>query len=210
MKLRTIGSSYRILAITFASVFYAALSVFMLPAWASGSGRALCNFIDDRANPSQRVLNFPNDFSLGLLTIAQDPLRQALRQIPAKGTVIVPRGSFVTFVPTARFYENPTILQDFPADAFDRIEVTFLSMDDREDMLCDNAVRAIANFTELSQQCSISKCGKSVRVGRPGTMTAWIYADSNCACASELKNASAAAAQSHAAVGAARSRRRAR
>jgi hypothetical protein len=129
-------------------------ALLLLPGLAVESGnRAFVHFIKFQPNPNKRVLNFPNDYSLGEIAVSKDPFSNPDKSLnlAAKGSVAISPSSYVSFMPKRHFYQHPNLLDKLPPDAFDRIEITFVSMDDSEDALCADAVKAIAHFHGLTE-----------------------------------------------------------
>lgn len=104
-----------------------------------------------KVGQQKRVLHFP-EYSLGEVVIAdhEDDYDNCVRGA-AKGTVEVPPGKFVTFVPAHRFYQNPEIVKTFPADGFDCVWLSATSLDDSEDGLCDRALSHIGHLKGLRE-----------------------------------------------------------
>jgi hypothetical protein len=104
---------------------------------------------------AERILNFPGDLSLGFLHLepranrAENGTPGKTRSIQARGKIIIPKNTFVTFEANKEFFKNPTLLAKFPVNAFDSIMLRMLSMDDAEDEFCDRAIPAISHLTGL-------------------------------------------------------------
>jgi len=107
----------------------------------------MVRFKDIRTKP--RVLHFP-EYSLGEVTIAdKSDEYQNCRRGAAKGTVEVPPGKFVTFIPAARFYQNPAIIKTLPPDGIDCVWFSAMSLADAEDGMCDRALAHIGHLKGL-------------------------------------------------------------
>jgi hypothetical protein len=103
------------------------------------------------ASKQQRVLNFPKDYSLGEVLIRTNPpdgQNPGVRGA-ARGTIVVPPGKLVHFIPSARFYKNPSIINTLPESGVDIIEFAALSLDDSEDGLCDRALAYVGHLKGL-------------------------------------------------------------
>ncbi|MBU6452633.1 MAG: hypothetical protein KGS72_12680 [Cyanobacteria bacterium REEB67] len=97
------------------------------------------------------VFNFPKDFTLGQINIADYPGEAAekCRSGAARGQINVPAGKYVTFVPSRRFYEKPDLILCLPPIGVDCLEITASSMDDSEDGMCDRALARIGRLKSL-------------------------------------------------------------
>jgi Leucine rich repeat len=95
-----------------------------------------------------RVLKFPADYSLGELIISRDAETSEEDSLngAAKGTIVVPPGKFVTFIPAHHFYQNPAIINTLPEGGVDRLDIFASSMDASEDGLCDKALTFIGHL----------------------------------------------------------------
>ena len=105
---------------------------------------------DPQSKP-KRVLSFANNYSLGQILIADfpDQLEDNMRKGAARGTIIVPPGKFVTFVPSSHFFENPKRGKVIPADGIDCLRITASSMDDSEDGWCDRAMGYAGHYKSV-------------------------------------------------------------
>lgn len=144
------------------NILNVAISVVFLVAFlcAQPSGRAAdsrrCSAHTEASVPGasgkgQRVLSFPQDYSLGEIIIQSYPPSSAGRELrgAARGKIIVPAGKFVKFIPAKRFYSNPSIVNTIAEDGIDSIELSASSMDDREDGLCDRALSYVGHLKGL-------------------------------------------------------------
>ena len=61
----------------------------------------------------------------------------------------MPPGKTIRFVPNMDFYRDPSSIDTLPVDAFDIVEIKFLSMDDAEEKLCDEAVIKLGRMTGI-------------------------------------------------------------
>jgi hypothetical protein len=103
--------------------------------------------------PAKRVIVFPRDYSLGEIIISPDATISdedpRCRSGAAKGTVEVPPGEFVTFIPADRFYKNPSVIKTLAPDSIDCLGMFFSSMADSEDGLGDKAMAYIGHLKGL-------------------------------------------------------------
>ena len=76
-------------------------------------------------------------------------LRNAETSLQARGKVVIPADTFVTFDAGLNFFKNPQIIAGLPANAFDAMNLQMLSMDDAEDGYCDRALASISHLTGL-------------------------------------------------------------
>ena len=97
------------------------------------------------------VFNFPKDFTLGQIAIADSPeqSREKWRTGAARGQVSVGAGKYVTFVPSGSFFLKPDLIKYLPPQGIDSLEVTASSMDDAEDGLCDRGLARIGKLKSL-------------------------------------------------------------
>jgi len=137
-----------ILLVTLPVVLALIMTGSWLPGWAGALTPPPSFHLQYTPCKNRRVLVFPKDYSLGELMISpnsstdeEDSLSGA-----AKGTIVVPAGKFVTFIPAHRFYQNPAIIDTIPPDAVDRLGILAASLADEEDGLCDRALSHIAHL----------------------------------------------------------------
>jgi hypothetical protein len=99
----------------------------------------------------KRVLPFTRNFSLGEILLADSPDQEVDTMLKgaARGTITVPPGKFVTFVPSHHFFEDPERGKVIPADGLDCLKVAVASMDDAEDGWCDRAMGYAGRFKSL-------------------------------------------------------------
>jgi hypothetical protein len=99
----------------------------------------------------ERVLSFPSDYSLGMITLeAYPPAARAPEQrLAARGKVVVPPGKIVRFAPSHRLLINPGIIDKLPPDGIDVLELSASSMDDSEDGLCDKTLAKVGHLKGL-------------------------------------------------------------
>ncbi|MBP9806990.1 hypothetical protein KBF38_01675 [bacterium] len=106
------------------------------------------------AEAGERVLPFSPSYSVGNL--------MALKGVPeifgnckgslvaeARGLVKLPAGKQIKFAPNGTFYQHPECLLKLPRDAFDFVELSFLSMADEEDAFCDRAIPYLGHISSL-------------------------------------------------------------
>jgi hypothetical protein len=108
---------------------------------------------------TQRKLHFPGDKSLGALFVGNERAvlgrYENLSQVAnATGdvTIKVPKGSRVLFEANRRIFEDPSCLDKISPVGIDSIKMGFMSMDDREDDMCN---KALAHLSKLSGLTSI-------------------------------------------------------
>lgn len=106
------------------------------------------------ATGNEKTLNFPASQSVGwLIDIAQDPGLECnihgKRLCKAQGTVKVSRSKRLKFEPNSHFFEQPECLLKLPSDAFDYIELRFLSMADNEENISDKVIPYVTHLTGL-------------------------------------------------------------
>jgi len=121
---------------------------------APGQSKALLktplDFISDKYDAPERVLQFPATQTLGTIVVAKDWRNRGRfktsQLIQARGPVVVPKNNFITFQANQEFFRNPKQIRLFAPNSFDAIQLKLMSMDDSEDELCD---QALANITHL-------------------------------------------------------------
>lgn len=106
------------------------------------------------AEQSVRQLQFPVGYSVGNLMAVRDKsdmyIAYKLRIFAdARGVVRVPAGTQIEFCASGNFFKHPECLTKLPRDAFEFIEVRFLSMSDDEDTLCDRAISQLNHISAL-------------------------------------------------------------
>lgn len=106
------------------------------------------------AEAGERILPFSPSYSVGNL--------MAVKGLPelfgtckgslvaeARGVVKLPPGKQIKFAPNGTFYQHPECLLKLPRDAFDFVELSFLSMADEEDAFCDRAIPYLGHISSL-------------------------------------------------------------
>lgn len=106
------------------------------------------------AASSEKTLNFPVSQSVGwLIDVPQDPGLECNihgnRLCKAQGTVKVSRSKHLKFEPNSHFFEQPECLLKLPSDAFDYIELRFLSMADNEENISDKVITYVTHLKGL-------------------------------------------------------------
>lgn len=101
-----------------------------------------------------RQLQFPVGYSVGNLMAVRDKsdmyIAYKLRIFAdAQGVVRVPAGTQIEFRPSGNFFKHLECLTKLPRDAFEFIEVRFLSMSDDEDTVCDRAISQLSHISSL-------------------------------------------------------------
>lgn len=106
------------------------------------------------AASSEKTLNFPSSQSVGwIIDVPQDPGLECNihgnRLCKAQGTVKVSRSKHLKFEPNSHFFEQPECLLKLPGDAFDYIELRFLSMADNEENISDKVIAYVTHLKGL-------------------------------------------------------------
>jgi len=101
-----------------------------------------------------RQLEFPDNYSVGsLITVREKSDMYIAYKLgvlaDAHGVVQVPVETQIEFCPSGNFFKHPECLTKLPRDAFEFIEVRFLSMTDDEDTLCDRAISQLNHISAL-------------------------------------------------------------
>jgi hypothetical protein len=106
------------------------------------------------AKAAERILHFPTDHSVGNLVVLQK-LPESYGQCKgmplaeARGVVRLPPGKLVRFEPNGAFFMHPECLLKLPRDAFDYIQLRFVSMTDQENDLSDRAIPFVGHLSSL-------------------------------------------------------------
>ena len=99
-----------------------------------------------------KIITFPPK-SIGNIFVGDDLLKTLLEKgnflAQAKGTVKLPKGKIIRYIPSMDFYRDPSCIDKLPPDAFDIVDIKFLSMDTSEETLCDDAVLKLARMTGI-------------------------------------------------------------
>jgi len=106
------------------------------------------------AASSEKTLIFPASQSVGwIIDVPQDPGLECNihgnRLCKAQGTVRVSRSKHLKFEPNSHFFEQPECLLKLPSDAFDYIELCFLSMADNEENISDKVIAYVTHLKGL-------------------------------------------------------------
>lgn len=106
------------------------------------------------AASSEKTLIFPASQSVGwIIDVPQDPGLECNihgnRLCKAQGTVKVSRSKRLKFEPNSHFFEQPECLLKLPGDAFDYIELRFLSMADNEENISDKVITYVTHLKGL-------------------------------------------------------------
>jgi len=136
------------------SLLLAAVVVFVfstLAASANATWEAIKFHLRYAPTTSRRVIEFPKDFPIGELYIGSDDALPTAHDLvrPAKGTVVIPPGKFVTLIPSHRLYQSPKIIDSILPNAIDRLFIDSCSMDDAEDKYCDNVLARVSHLRDL-------------------------------------------------------------
>ena len=109
------------------------------------------------AGTTQRKLHFPGGKSLGAIFVGNERAilgrYEKLRQVAiASGdvTIAVPTGSRVLFEANRRIFEDPSCLDKISPSGIDSIKMGFMSMDDREDDMCNKALAHLSKLRSLT------------------------------------------------------------
>lgn len=122
-------------------------AIFLLAASLGGSHSS-------NAESAERILPFSSSYSVGnLMAVEGAPESYGTCKgrlvSEARGVVKLPPGKQIQFAPNGTFYQHPECLLKLPRDAFDFVEVRFLSMADEEDALCDRAIPFLGRISSL-------------------------------------------------------------
>lgn len=106
------------------------------------------------AKYSERVLQFPANYSVGRLVVLRTGPESYGRckgklLAEARGLVKLPSDRLIKFEPSAVFYRHPQCLLKLPANAFDFIELRFMAMTDEESSLSDPTIPFVRRISGL-------------------------------------------------------------
>lgn len=101
-----------------------------------------------------RVLNFPRHYCAGQIILLEKPTPfktrcKGIKIANAQGDVRVPVGKPLKFAPSSEFFEHPECLLKLPPDAFECIELRFMSMADGEDNFSDKVIPFVHHLSGL-------------------------------------------------------------
>ncbi len=101
-----------------------------------------------------RVLHFPRHYCVGQIILLEKPTPftircQGIKIANAQGDISVPLGKPLKFVPSSAFFEHPECLLKLPPDAFECIELRFMSMADGEDNFSDKVIPFVHHLSGL-------------------------------------------------------------
>jgi hypothetical protein len=110
------------------------------------------------AETGKRKLVFPGERSVGTLLLLppHKSIRTAFEQISgAKGVVEVniPKNNLLIFEPNQQVFLHPAFLDIASVGAVDALKISFLSMDTKEDTLCDELLKHLSRFSNVSILC---------------------------------------------------------
>ncbi|MBU6454609.1 MAG: hypothetical protein KGS72_22760 [Cyanobacteria bacterium REEB67] len=105
-----------------------------------------------------RTLQFPSGLSLGRILVGNERAifgdYHVFQQVSgASGTVKinVPAGTRVLFEANRRIFEDPTLLNKISPVGIDALKLNLISLDDREDDMCDRALGYVRHFTGVTE-----------------------------------------------------------
>ena len=108
------------------------------------------------ATVATRLLHFPPDKSLGAIILGvknayMDTTGPRPQVASAIGNVkvSVPTGHYILFEANRRIFENPDLLNKINQEGVDVLKIGFMSMDDKEDAMCDRALSHLSHWTAL-------------------------------------------------------------
>jgi len=130
---------------TFAKV--ATIAISLLALFFTGAPRG-------NTESGERILPFSLRYSVGNLMAVQGVPEifgncKGRLVAEARGLVKLPPGKQIKFAPNGTFYQHPECLLKLPRDAFDFVELSFLSMTDEEDAFCDRAIPFLGHISSL-------------------------------------------------------------
>jgi hypothetical protein len=110
------------------------------------------------AEEQSRVLHFPSGKPIGMIFVGNDklffgPVAKYRRIAGASGTMTirVPSGQRVLFEANRRVLENPACLDLVSPQGLDVIKIGGISLDDKEDGMCDKALEHAVHFQGLKE-----------------------------------------------------------
>jgi hypothetical protein len=107
---------------------------------------------------ASRTLQFPPGKSLGRIFVGNERsilgnFRKYEQVAGAAGTVKieVPAGTRVLFEANRRIFEDPTLLNKISPVGIDSLKLNLISLDDREDDMCDHALGYVRHFSSVTE-----------------------------------------------------------
>ncbi|MBX9939310.1 MAG: hypothetical protein K2Y32_08665 [Candidatus Obscuribacterales bacterium] len=115
----------------------------------------------------ERVLDFPGKKQYGTLFLFDKPNLNrgdgTPKLIKAQGSVKIPAGNLIEFLPNEHFIMAPQQLDKLPDDAFDAVRMKYFAMDDSEEGRADDALIYLGRFKTIKyldlDRCEISDRG---------------------------------------------------
>jgi len=99
-----------------------------------------------------RVISFPNNYALGLFRMSPCPgVRGDEKAVAARGKVTVPAGYISLFLAEHQFFAHLELVDGFPPDAIDSIQLTAVALDENEEGQVDKALSKIVHLKGLRE-----------------------------------------------------------
>ncbi len=125
------------------------------PLWAIGE-QGVAVGASQQTGIEKRTLHFPEGKSLGTISVGSetDMLGDLKALKPVAGaagavTVAVPSTKRILFEANRRVFEDPSCLDKVSPKGLDSVSLTFISLDDREDHMCEAALSHMSHFQGL-------------------------------------------------------------
>jgi hypothetical protein len=125
---------------------------------ASVNSKDLSGHVQSGQNLTTRSLQFPPGNSLGRILVGNERAvfgnYSAFQQVAGACGVVkvqVPAGQRVLFEANRRVFEDPACLNTVSPVGIDAIKLNLISLDDREDDMCDRALSYVRHFTNLTE-----------------------------------------------------------
>ncbi len=106
----------------------------------------------------KRTLHFPGDKVLGAIWVGNQekifgPMRRLKQVAGATGSVTISlrTGDRVMFEANRRVFEHPDCLSQISPVGLDCVKLSFISLDDREDEMCDRALAQVFRLNGITQ-----------------------------------------------------------
>jgi hypothetical protein len=140
-------------------LFATAATIMLACSWAyAGTPAVVGAQRSSNCAATRRTLHFPSGKALGAIWVGNEkpvfgPYKKYIQVAGASGdvTITVPKGQRVLFEANRRVFENPACLTKISPVGIDCIKMGFISLEDREDDMCDKALAYIPSLNGIAE-----------------------------------------------------------